>query len=182
MTDQNAPEKNIKDYEDVTVYGLDDETETRLIDEQKELSFCWVTKDGSPMAVIMSYLRDDDGVFWMTASGQRKRIPAIRRDGRVAMVVTSPGTSLGPGKTVTYKGFATILDDRETKDWFYPALAKRIYGERGGEREAEFAKMLDSPRRVIIKVEPGLRVGYDGAKMAAATAKARAAGDLSWDD
>ena len=179
----DSPTKNIKDYEDVTVYGLDAETEARLIAEQKELTLCWVTKDGSPMAVIMSYLRDDDGVFWMTASGQRKRIPAIRRDGRVAIVVTSPGTSMGPGKTVTYKGFATIHDDRETKDWFYTALAERLFGDRGDpDRVTEFANMLDSPRRVIIKIEPGLRVGYDGAKMAAATAKARAEGDLTWDD
>lgn len=176
-------EKNIKNYEDVTVYGLDPDMEERLIAEQQELSFCWVTKDGSPMAVIMSYLRDDDGNFWMTASGQRKRIPAIRRDGRVVLVITSPGTSLGPGKTVTYKGNATVLDDDETKKWFYPALAERIYGGRGSqERVDEFANMLNSPRRVIIKIEPGLRVGYDGAKMAAATTKAREAGDLTWDD
>ena len=176
-------EKNIKDYEDVTVYGLDAATEDQLIAEQKELSFCWTTKDGSPMAVIMSYLRDDDGNFWMTASGQRKRIPAIRRDGRVAIVITSPGTSFGPGKTVTYKGMATVLDDPDTKDWFYPALAERLYGGRGApERVDEFAKMLDSPRRVIVKIEPGLRVGYDGAKMAAATKKAREDGDLTWDD
>lgn len=173
---------NIKDYEDVTVYGLDPDDEEQLIAEQNECTFCWVTKDGSPMAVIMSYLRDDDGVFWMTASSQRKRIPAIRRDGRVVIVITSPGTSMGPGKTVTYKGRATVLDDRETKDWFYPALAERLQAKRGPERVAEFAKMLDSPRRVIIRIEPGLRVGYDGVKMAIATKKARDAGDLSWDD
>lgn len=175
-------DENIKDYEDVTVYGLDPEMEDQLIAEQKELSFCWVTRDGSPMGVIMSYLRDDDGVFWMTASGQRKRIPAIRRDGRVALVITSPGTSLGPGKTVTYKGQVTVLDDADTKTWFYPALANRLYADRDPSRVDEFAKMLDSPRRVIIKVDPGLRVGYDGAKMRAATAKARAEGDLTWDD
>ncbi len=176
-------EKNIKDYEDVTVYGLDPEDEDQLIAEQNELSFCWITKDGSPMAVIMSYLRDDDGVFWMTASSQRKRVPAIRRDGRVALVITSPGTSMGPGRTVTYKGHATVLDDAETKAWFYPALAERLYGRRGDQdRVDEFAKMLDSPRRIVIRVDPGLRVGYDGRKMAAATKRAREAGDLSWDD
>ena len=49
------------------------------------------------MAVIMSYF-EDDGKFWMTASGQRKRIPAIRRDPRVVIVITSPGTSLGLGQ------------------------------------------------------------------------------------
>ena len=48
-----ATGENIKDYEDVTVYGLDPGTEDQLIAEQNELTFCWVTKDGSPMGVSM---------------------------------------------------------------------------------------------------------------------------------
>jgi hypothetical protein len=175
-----ADEKNIKDYEDVTVYGLDDDKETELIAQQNECTFVWVTKDGSPMAVIMSYLMHD-GKFWMTASGQRKRVPALRRDGRCAIVVTSTGTALGPGTTVTYKGQCTIHEDDETKAWFYPALAARLYGHRKPERQAEFAKMLDSPRRVIMEIDPGLRVGYDGTKMGQATTKSREAGALKWD-
>lgn len=181
MSEDDMGDDNIRDYEDVAVYGLDAEREEQLIDEQNELAFCWVTADGSPMAVIMSYLRRD-GRFWMTASGQRKRIPAIRRDGRVALVISSPGTSMGPGKTVSYKGLATVHDDEETKAWFYPALAERLMGSRGPERVREFAKMLDSPRRVVISVEPGLRVGYDGDKMGRATTAARRAGALDWID
>jgi general stress protein 26 len=172
-------DQHIKDYEDVTVYDLDPADEQTLIDQQNECTFVWVTKDGSPMAVVMSYLRTPDGTFWMTASGQRKRVPAIRRDGRVAIVVTSTGAPMGPGRTVTYKGLATVHEDAETKTWFYPALAARLYGTRSAERQAEFAKMLDSPRRVVISIAPGLRVGYDGAKMSAATAAARKAGVLA---
>lgn len=172
----SGDEKLITNYEDVTVYGLDREREDQLIDEQLECTFGWVTKDGSPMAAIMSYFRTEDGVFWMTASGQRKRIPAIRRDARVVVTVTSPGTSMGPGKTVTYKGIATVHDDEETKQWFYPRLAERLYGRRKPERVAEFAKMLDSPRRVVISIAPTVRVGYDGDKMGEATRKAREAG------
>lgn len=174
-------EQPITNYEDVTVYELDPEAEADMIDKQKECTFCWVTKDGSPMAVIMSYLRAPDGTFWMTASGQRKRVPAIRRDGRVAVVITSAGTKLGAGLTVTYKGIATVHEDDETKRWFYPALAERLMGKYGDERVHEFAKMLDSPRRVVISIAPGLRVGYDGFKMRAATEAARAAGALTWE-
>ena len=101
----------IRDYEDVTVYGLDADREVQLIDEQNECTFGWVTKDGAPMAVIMSYF-EHDGKFWMTASGQRKRIPAIRRDPRVVITISSPGTSLGSGKTVTYKGTAASSTTR----------------------------------------------------------------------
>jgi hypothetical protein len=115
----------------------------------------------------------------MTASGQRKRIAAVRRDPRCVITITSPGTSMGPGKTVTYKGTASIHDDADTKAWFFPALAERLMGPRGPARVAEFAKMLDSPRRVVISVEPVLRVGYDGDKMGRATAAARQAGLLT---
>jgi Pyridoxamine 5'-phosphate oxidase len=172
---------NITNYEDVTVYGLDVEREQQLVDEQNECTFVWVTSDGSPMAVIMSYLRTDDGTIWMTASGQRKRIPAIRRDPRVVVVITSSGTSMKPGKTVTYKGIATVHDDVETKAWFYPALAVRLYGNRGADRTTEFARMLDSPRRVIVSIATGVRVGYDGDKMRHATDQSRQAGSLRSD-
>ncbi len=166
----------ITNYEDVTVYGLDPEREAQMIDEQNECTFGWVTKDGSPMAAIMSYFRTDDGKIWMTASGQRKRIPAIRRDARVVVTITSTGTSMRPGKTVTYKGIATVHDDDETKQWFYPRLAERLMGKYGPERVVEFATMLDSPRRVVVSIEPTVRVGYDGDKMSEATRKAREAG------
>jgi len=165
----------INDYEDVSVYGLDAEREVELLDRQNECTFCWSTRDGSPMAVIMSYLYRD-GRFWLTASGQRKRVAAIRRDERVALVITSSGTDIGAGQTVSYKGTARVLDDGATKEWFYPALAARLVGARNPARVAEFVKFLDSPRRVVVEVTPGLRVGYDGFKMRAATAESRAAG------
>jgi nitroimidazol reductase NimA-like FMN-containing flavoprotein (pyridoxamine 5'-phosphate oxidase superfamily) len=164
----------IRDYEDVGVYTLDADTEQQLLERQNECTFAWATGSGAPMAVSMSYLVRN-GHFWLTASSQRKRIPAIRRDGRVAIVVTSTGTALGPNKTLTYQGRAVVHDDRETKAWFYPALAERLMGRGGPERVAEFMRVLDSPRRVVIEVTPGLRVGYDGAKMAGATAQARRA-------
>ena len=34
-----------------------------------------------------------------------------------------------------------------------------------------FEKFLDSPRRVILEVEPTQRIGYDGQKMGKATAE-----------
>ena len=165
----------ITNYEYVTVYALDADAEAALLEAQNECTFCWSTSDGSPMAVVMSYVHHD-GRFWLTASGQRKRVPAVRRDGRVAIVITSAGTKLGAGRTVTYKGNARVLEDDASKAWFYPALAERLVGDLGPERVAEFVRFLDSPRRVILEVTPGLRVGYDGFKMRAATDDARASG------
>jgi general stress protein 26 len=169
-----------ENYEDVTVYGLDDDVETELLLAHNECTFIWSNKEGWPVGVIMSYMWRKDR-FWLTASGQRARISAVRRDPRVCIVVTSTGSPLPRNKTVTYKGTCTIHDDRETKDWFYPEFARAL--NRDDEARAKaFVGFLDSPRRVILEVEPTQRIGYDGAKMRRATAEwmsKRAAEDAS---
>ncbi len=158
-----------ENYEDVTIFGLDDDTEVELLNGQNECTFIWSNKEGWPVGVIMSYVYRD-GKFWLTASSQRARISAVRRDPRVCIVVTSTGSKIARNKTVTYKGTCTVRDDQETKDWFYPALARAI--REDDEAGAKiFEKFLDSPRRVILEVDPTQRIGYDGGKMGKATAE-----------
>ncbi len=158
------------DYEDVTVYTLEDEDEERMLLAQNECTFIWANKEGWPLGVIMSYVWAE-GCFWITLTSQRARVPAMRRDNRCAVCVTSTGTELGPGRTVTYKGTCEILDDDETKAWFYPALAEALRpGDEHEQWRRNFAGFLDSPRRVIFKITPTQRIGYDGRKMGRATA------------
>ena len=158
-----------ENYEDVTVYGLDDDVELEMLALQNECTFIWSNKEGWPVGVIMSYVYRE-GKFWLTATSQRARISAVRRDPRVCVVVTSTGAKMARNKTVTYKGICTIRDDQETKDWFYPALSA-VVQPGNPERQAVFAKFLDSPRRVILEVEPTQRIGYDGGKMGKATSE-----------
>lgn len=158
------------DYEDVTGYTLDDEAEEEMLLAQNECTFIWANKEGWPLGVIMSYVWKD-GCFWITLSSQRARVPAMRRDNRCAVCVTSKGTDVGANRTVTYKGTCEILDDDDdTKAWFYPALAAAI---RPADEpwQRNFAGFLDSPRRVIFKITPTQRIGYDGRKMGKATAQ-----------
>ena len=160
-------------YEDVTVFGLDDDVEREMLDAQNECTFIWSNKEGWPVGVIMSYVFRD-GKFWLTASNQRARINAVRRDPRVCIVVTSTGSKMARNKTVTYKGNCIVHDDRETLEWFYPELSAVIRpGDEDGQ--ALFTKFLDSPRRVVLEVVPTQRIGYDGAKMGKATAEWMAA-------
>ena len=158
---------DVQNYEDVTIYTLDDKKEEALLAAQNECTFIWSNKDGWPVGVIMSYVFRN-GKFWLTASEQRLRIPAVRRDPRVCICVTSKGTKLGANATVTYKGTCEVTRDDATKAWFYPALAAAI---RPDDEVAQqnFASFLDSPRRVILAVTPTQRIGYDGAKMGRAT-------------
>ena len=159
------------DYEDVTVYPLDGDEERELLALQRECTFVWANREGWPVAVVMSYVFVD-GRFWLTASGQRKRIAAVRRDDRVAVVVSSAGTELPSNRTVTYKGRCRVHDDRATEDWFFPILAAALHPTDTTRAEA-FAGFLDSPRRVVLEVEPVQRIGFDGSKMSAATTAAQ---------
>ena len=163
MTDSVA-----EDYEDVTTYTLDADVEERLLLAHNECTFIWSNKEGWPVGVIMSYVWRE-GRFWLTASGQRARVAAVRRDPRVCVVVTSTGSPMPRNKAITWKGTCTVHDSREVKDWFFPELAAALNAGEP-ERAASFQAFLDSPRRVIFEVEPTQRIGYDGAKMRVATA------------
>jgi nitroimidazol reductase NimA-like FMN-containing flavoprotein (pyridoxamine 5'-phosphate oxidase superfamily) len=164
-----------ENYEDVTVYDLEAEAEEELLLAHNECTFIWSNKEGWPVGVIMSYIWRD-GKFWLTASGQRARISAVRRDPRVCIVVTSTGSPVPRNRTVTWKGTCVVHDSPEIKEWFYPELAEALQGHNPERRDA-FAEFLDSPRRVVLEVTPTQRIGYDGWKMGKATSewmKARA--------
>ncbi|MCH2416839.1 MAG: hypothetical protein MK195_08775, partial [Acidimicrobiales bacterium] len=73
-----------ENYEDVTVYDLDASAEEELLLGHNECTFMWANKEGWPVGVIMSYVWRK-GSFWLTASAQRARIHAVRRDPRVSI-------------------------------------------------------------------------------------------------
>jgi len=165
----------IRNYEDVTVYPLDDDVRERILLEQNECSFVWGTRDHWPVGVIMSYVWRE-GRFWLTASSQRARIRAIRRDPRVAVIVSSIGLDIGASRSITVKGRGAIRDDAETKDWFYPAVARAILRGAPQPMIDHFVAMLDSERRVVLEVTPEKWITYDAAKMMADSLRAAQAG------
>lgn len=150
-------------YEDVTKYPLDPDVREELLTTQNEASFCWGKRDGSPMGVIMTYVWRHEK-FWLTATSQRARIAAIRRDPRVTVIVSSVGTKLGPAKSITVQGTVRILEDDETKAWVYPAVAAAIL-PGADEFQKKFVGMLDSDRRLILEVTPEKWITFDATKM-----------------
>lgn len=150
-------------YEDVSKFTLSGDREQTLLDKQTECTFMWTTSAGDPVGVIMNFVYLDDA-FWLTCTRRRKRVPAIEARPRVAVAITSRGTDIGISQAVTYKGDAEVLDDPETLAWFYPILAAKV---RPGDpdKQAAFAAHLDSPGRVVIKITPDARIGFDSEAM-----------------
>jgi general stress protein 26 len=175
MTEQST-DTHIGDaiYVDLKNYALDLDDEAALIAEQDECTFSWLTKDGSPMSAIMSYLRTPDGKFWFALLKERPRFRAVQRDGRVSVTITSAGTSIGAGCTVSWKGIATVHEDRATVRWLLPQLGRRIGIEDADELET-WVRVEDSPTRVLISVEPTTRVSFDIRKRKERTVEALAA-------
>jgi len=170
-------------YDDVKRYRLDPEREQELVNTGGECTFIWANKAGHPLGVTTAYV-PAKGKIWMTATRERVRIKAIARDGRSAIVITSKGTPMGGGKTVTYKGHTVIHDDRETKLWMYGLLAGGMV-EAGKQDEGNeftsgidpemFIRFLDTPERIVLEFTSEMSIPFDGDKMAQGTAEAYAA-------
>src|SRR5258708_32142139 len=99
-----------RDYEDVTAYQLDEASEAELLARQAECTFIWSNSSGHPVGVIMNYVFRD-GRFWLTASGQRARVPAARRDPRVSIVVGSRGPGIATPKSPASKRHRLVRAD-----------------------------------------------------------------------
>ncbi len=169
---------SVSNYDDVKQYRLDAEREQELVRTAGECVFVWANKAGHPIGVITAYV-PVDGKIWMTATRERVRIKAIARDGRSSIVISSKGTPMGGGKTVTYKGHTVIHDEPDTKQWFYGLLAKGM-AARDDDGNAftrnldpdKFVEFLDTPERVVLEFTPEMSIPFDGDKMAQATASA----------
>ncbi len=150
-------------------FPMDEERQQRLYDLQTECAICWETQDHWPVGVMHRYMWHD-GKIWATCSGKRHRVPALRRNPKSCVIITGLGTELGPvDTTVTIKTTAVVHTDQETRDWFFPAMAKRLRPE-SKEAQEELVKNFDTPTRVILELTPHKYITYDGRKLAAAMA------------
>ena len=60
-------------------------------------------------ATVKTFKRRD-GKVWLTASSQRPRVTAVRRDDRVSVAISSAGTGMTPA-TITIRGRCKVLDE-----------------------------------------------------------------------
>ena len=157
-------------YDDVSTYNLDTADELALIAAQNECTFMWSTKDGWPVGVIMTYVYAED-CFWLSVTSLRVRVKAIQRDPRASISITSKGTPLRSGLSLTYKGTCEVFSDKATVEWFLPELAKALRIKDEKARQA-FIELNNTENRRVIRFTPVKTIGFDGRKMGQATSEA----------
>lgn len=160
---------DIKNYDDVTMYGLTPQKQERLLLAQNELTFIWTTKEGHGMGVTMSYIWRH-GRIWCTATEQRARMKALARDPRCCVVISTTGIDDDASQTITFKGHAILHKDQATKDWFYPDFAR--HAKSPAPTPEAFVAFLDTPARIIIEVVPEKSITFDGGVMRDTTTEA----------
>ena len=154
------------DHEIVSIYPFSDSEIEQLMNHSNECVLMWATNDGWPVGVIHAFVWRD-GKIWITFAAHRHRTAAIRRDNRVSVCVSSAGYPRQQGGelaqgAITFKGRAEIYDDEATKQWFYPALSKKL-NPTSAAGEAFFNNLLDSPLRVVLAVTPEKKIMYNAA-------------------
>jgi len=152
--------------EEISGYGLDAQTRARLLAAQRLCVVCWTTSEGWPVGVHHRYLWAKDRV-WVTTSRQRHRVNALIARPESCVVIGGEGTELGPERTLTFKTRATVHEDRETLAWFLPLFTAAVNPDSPAAA-AGMAAMMDTPRRVVIELEPVKTISYDGMKLAEA--------------
>jgi len=162
-------DKDVENYDDVTMYGLTAQKEEELLLKQNELTFIWTNKAGHGMGVTMSYIWRN-GSIWCTATEQRARMKALARDNRCSVVISSAGTDIDVSQSITFKGHANLHQDQATKDWFYPDFAR--HANSPAPTPEAFVEFLDTEGRIIIEVVPEKKIMFDGGMMRDKTSEA----------
>lgn len=151
----------IDDLEDLRSLRLDGDARAELLRVATECTFVFAGPQGWPNGVVMSFLYADDR-FWLTAVLGRAHAEAIKADPRVSIVVSGQGTGLPGRRMLAVRGVALLRADRATRDWFLPRFAAKL---APADPDA-FARLLDSPKRVVFEVTPvGIAASHDSRKM-----------------
>ena len=151
----------IDDLEALQTLRLNLAEQSELLDAQTECTFVFTNEQGWPSGVIMSFVRAD-GAFWLTAVESRQHARSLAADPRVTLVVSNAGTGSPGRQMLAIRGVALVHRDPPTKEWFFERFTSRMQPADPGS----FARLLDSPKRVVVEVRPvAVAVSHDSRKM-----------------
>ncbi|MCK5881079.1 MAG: pyridoxamine 5'-phosphate oxidase family protein [Sinobacterium sp.] len=139
-----------------------DDFSLKLFKAQNECTLSWITQDGGPAATVVSFIYHDNCI-WMTAMTHQARVRAIKRNAKVAVVVSGKGSKLGDTRCVSMRGSCEILSDEASRDWFFPLFSKKVLNNRLGAKM--MSKTMNNADNIVLKFHPEKIIPYDAQKM-----------------
>lgn len=130
-----------------------------LLLEQNECTLIWNLADGSATGAVVSYVWCD-GAIWMTAQEGCKRVRAIARDPRCAVVVTGKGSTLGQARSLTMLGKSYIRAEADVREQFFPRFAAAVLPNSIAGQQA-MTTAMDSEENLVIQFVPDKWIPYD---------------------
>ena len=114
-----------------------------------------VRKDGRPLVTPVWFALDDDDVVFMTYRTSGKGM-ALRRDGRVAMVVDE---EVAPYAFVLLEGEVTISEEPDELLHWATVIGARYMGP---DRAEEYGKRNGVPGELLVRLRPSRIVAMSG--------------------
>lgn len=131
----------IEDYEQVSVYALDDAEREELLRSHAEYTFNWATRDGWPVAKGRCRGREDaERKAWFYPEFARHLQPDERQASAFAVRLDSPlrvVLEVAPEKWITYDGVKMFRD----------AAGKLPAGEKSAPKSSDTARLERELRR-----------------------------------
>lgn len=164
-----------------TQYDLDPEDYKELFNYSHECFMGHVSKDGYPMVSPMWYAVIDGIIHLTTIKDLRYKTAALMKNPKMSLILTNfsvraeqvkdalnkakittpiigryllPCSRIENIQAILIKCDAELSDDRELRAKVHRALIDRYYGDAPAEQRAEIVKAVDTPNRIIIKVNP----------------------------
>ena len=159
------------DIEDLTGARISADSRQELLRDQTECTFSFLTEEGAPAAVVLSYVVHE-GRFWFTSVEGRAQVRAVDRDPRACVAVSSSGTDLPGRRMLSLRGRAVVHRDRTAVAPILELLARRL-APAGVE---DFLRLLHSPGRVVIELTPVSVVASHDSRRMAGDGRGRARG------
>jgi hypothetical protein len=153
------------DHITVSIYPFRDAEVDRMMNAAQECVLMWATREGWPVGVTHTHVWHDEKI-WVTFASHRHRAAAIRRDPRVSVSVSAATYRADapadlPTGGITLKGHGEFIDDEQTRQWMYAALAAKVNPD-SPDAEKAFDELLQSPLRTVLAVTPVKKIMYNG--------------------
>jgi general stress protein 26 len=173
-------------------YDLNPEDYDELFNNSHECFMAHISKDGYPIVSPMWYVVIDGMIYLTTIKDLRHKTAALMKNPNMSLILTNfsvaaddvkaalnsqelPTQIIGRYLTplsriehimaILVKAKAEVTDDRELRARVHRLLIDKYYANESEESRADIVKAVDTPNRVIIKVNPVKVTHWDLGKM-----------------